>query len=266
MSAVAAKYDVPSLRAGMRMLDHLSFHPGGRTLKDLATELDCPLSSAFRIAAVLESMGVVSREADTKRIRLTPKLLEIGQRAVTESNLLEHALDVMRELRDRVEDTVLIGVRDGAEVVVLDQVTGSRMFCFVSKLGFRVPAYCSAPGKAMLAHLPPDELKGLIAAISFVRFNRRTPATPRRLREHLAAARTRGFAFDDSEQFEGVYCVGAPVFDRAGYPVASVWTTGLMMDLDRRKLPELGAVVRSHADRISARLGFAATAIQGARP
>jgi DNA-binding IclR family transcriptional regulator len=46
------------------------------------------------------------------------------------------------------------------------------------------------------------------------------------------------------------------VFDRAGYPVASVWTTGLMMDLDRKRIPKIGATVRAHADQISARLGF----------
>lgn len=54
----------------------------------------------------------------------------------------------------------------------------------------------------------------------------------------------------------GVYCIDAPVFDRAGYPVACVWTTGLMMDLERQRIPEIGATVRTHADRISARLGF----------
>jgi DNA-binding IclR family transcriptional regulator len=66
----------------------------------------------------------------------------------------------------------------------------------------------------------------------------------------------KGYAFDNAEQFEGVYCIGAPVFDRAGYPVASVWTTGLMMDLDRKRIPKIGATVRAHADQISARLGF----------
>ena len=72
------------------------------------------------------------------------------------------------------------------------------------------------------------------------------------------ASRTtkQGYAFDNAEQFEGVYCIGAPVFDRVGYPVAAVWTTGLMMDLQRKRLPEIGATVRAHADRISARLGF----------
>lgn len=247
-------YDVPSLRIGFQILDSLSRHPRGRLLSEIASDLSCPVSSAFRIVMALEELGLVSRDPGSKQIRMTQKLLLIGQRAITETNLVEHALDVMRELRDAVKDTVLIGVREGAEVVVLDQAIGSRMFCFVSKLGFRVPAHCSAPGKAMLAFLPEKEREALISSANFVRFNERTITSPEALRRELAGVVEKGYAFDDAEQFEGVYCVGAPVFDRSGYPVSSVWVTGLMMDLDRSRIPELGQTVRAHAGRISERM------------
>ena len=167
-------YDVPSLRIGFQILESLSNQPRGRVLTELAAELNCPVSSAFRIVMALEELGLVSRDPETKQIRLTRKLLLIGQRAITETNLVEHALDIMRELRDQVVDTVLIGVREGGEVVVLDQAIGTRMFCFVSKLGYRVPAYCSAPGKAMLAFLPEKERDAVLAATKLVRFNERT--------------------------------------------------------------------------------------------
>jgi DNA-binding IclR family transcriptional regulator len=199
---------------------------------------------------------LVSRAPETKQIRMTQKLLLIGQRAITETNLVENALDIMRELRDAVVDTVLIGVREGAEIVVLDEAIGSRMFCFVSKLGYRVPVYCSAPGKAMLAFLPEKDREAVLAGTKFVRFNERTIATKDELRRELEAVVAQGYAFDNAEQFEGVYCLGAPVFDRTGYPVAAVWTTGLMMDLERKRVSEIGVAVRAHADRISARMGL----------
>jgi DNA-binding IclR family transcriptional regulator len=259
MTTKKPKYDVPSLKAGFEILEHLSRHPRGSVLTEIAAAQGSPISSTYRIAVALEDLGLVSRDPDTKQIRLTNKLLSIGQRAITETNLVEHALDVMRELRDRVVDTVLIGVREGAEVIVLDEVIGARMFCFVSKLGYRIGVSCSAPGKAILAHLPERERDEVIGKIRFVRYNARTIITKAALAKELANVRATGYAFDDAEQFEGVYCVGAPVFDRAGYPVASVWTTGLMMDVKRKDLPEIGATVRAHADRISARLGFGGT-------
>jgi DNA-binding IclR family transcriptional regulator len=259
-------YDVPSLKTGFGILEYLSRHPRGKLLTDIAEDLGCPVSSAYRIAMALEDMGLVSRDAETKQIRMTNKLLLIGQRAITETNLVENALDVMRELRDRAVDTVLIGVREGTDIVVLDQATGARMFCFVAKLGYRVGVSCSAPGKAILAFLPEKEREEVIAAIRFVRYNERTITTKERLRRELEGVVKNGYAFDDSEQFEGVYCIGAPVFDRGGYPVASVWVTGLMMDLDRKRIPELGARVRDHAARVSKRLGFQTVETHGTRP
>ena len=238
------------------MLEYLSHFPRGRILTEISDELGCPVSSAYRIAMALEDMELVARDPETKQIRLTNKMLLTGQRALTESNLLENSLDIMRELRDKVNDTVLLGVRDGTEVVVLDQVTGSRMFCFVAKLGYRIGVYCSAPGKAMLAVLPDKELTEVIEAIKFHRYNERTIMTKEELRIELKRAVKNGYAFDNAEQFEGVYCTAAPIFDRSGYPVAAIWATGLMMDIKRKDVPALGVVIREHADRISARLGY----------
>jgi len=254
--AKKAKYDVPSLKSGFQILEHLSGKPRGQALTDIASALNAPVSSTYRLIMALEDMGLIMRDPETKQIRMTNKLLLIGQRAITETNLVEHALDIMRELRDRVVDTVLIGVREGADVIVLDQAMGSRMFCFVSKLGYRVGVYCSAPGKAILAHLPEKEREAVIGAIRFKRYNERTITSKDALRRELGSVIENGYAFDDSEQFEGVYCIGAPVFDRGGYPVSAIWVTGLMMDLDRKRIPAIGAEVRAHADRISARLGY----------
>jgi DNA-binding IclR family transcriptional regulator len=250
------KYDVPSLKTGFQILEHLSRHPRGQVLTDITAALDCPISSAYRIAMALEDMGLVSRDPETKQIRLTTKLLLIGQRAITEANLVEHALDIMRELRDRVQDTVLIGVRESKEVIVLDEAIGTRMFCFISKLGYRIGVSCSAPGKAILAFLPEKEREELITSLKFVRYNKRTITSKEHLRCELSSVSEKGYSFDDSEQFEGIYCIGAPVLDRSGYPVAAVWTTGLMMNIDQKRIPEIGSVVKSHADRISARLGY----------
>jgi DNA-binding IclR family transcriptional regulator len=98
--------------------------------------------------------------------------------------------------------------------------------------------------------------RGSHAAIEFVRYNNRTITSKKELRRELARVVETGRAFDGSEQFEGVYRIGAPVFECGGYPSVSVWTTGLMMDLDRAHIPETGAAVRAHAVRIPARWGF----------
>jgi DNA-binding IclR family transcriptional regulator len=130
------------------------------------------------------------------------------------------------------------------------------MFCFISKLGYRIGVSCSAPGKAIIAFLPKNEREDIINSVKFIRYNERTITTKTGLRKDLAGIVKNGYSFDDSEQFEGIYCIGAPVFDRSGYPVSAVWVTGLMMNIKRKNIPDIGKIVRAHASRISARLGY----------
>ena len=171
------KYEIPSVQACFAMLESLSHHPGGVLLSEIVEAGVLPLASAFRMSVVLENLGYVARDPETKRIRLTDKLLLLGQRALTERGLLEQSQGVLRALRDKVDGTVLIGVRDGASFVVLDQVIGSRMFCFVSKPGYRLELHCSAPGKAVWAFLPEDEREALFRQVKLTRYNVRTKAT-----------------------------------------------------------------------------------------
>ena len=60
----------------------------------------------------------------------------------------------------------------------------------------------------------------------------------------------------DAEQFDGVYCVGAPVLDKVGYPMAAVWTTGLKTDIKPGQIPTIGKAVQTAAKKISRLMGF----------
>lgn len=256
MKKAGKKYEIPSVQACFAMLESLSHHPGGVLLSEIVEAGVLPLASAFRMAVVLEGLGYVARDPETKRIRLTDKLLLLGQRALTERGILELSQGPMRALRDQVGGTVLVGVRDGASFVVLDQVIGSRMFCFVSKPGYRLELHCSAPGKAVWAFLPEDEREDLFRQVKLTRHSARTKRTAAAVRADLAATRARGYAVDDGEHFDGVYCVGAPVLDKAGYPLAAIWTTGLKTDVRPSQIPALGKAVRDAAGKVSALMGY----------
>ena len=250
------KYEIPSVKACFAMLERLSLHPSGMLLSEIVEAGVLPLASAFRMSVVLENLGYVVRDPETKRIRFTDKRLLLGQRALTERGLLEQSQGVMRALRDQVDGTVLIGVRDGSSFVVLDQVIGSRMFCFVSRPGFRLELHCSAPGKAIWAFLPEDEREALFSQVKLTRYNVRTKRTAAAVRADLDSTRVRGYAVDDAEQFDGVYCVGAPVLDKSGYPIAAIWTTGLKTDIKPSQIPSIGKAVRAAAEKIARLMGF----------
>jgi IclR family acetate operon transcriptional repressor len=88
-----------------------------------------------------------------------------------------------------------------------------------------------------------------------------TRYTPKTLTEvgtllvELERVRSEGYALDDEEEAEGVFCVGAAFFDHQGLCAGALSVTGLKVDVPLREVRQLGLTVREHADRVSSMLG-----------
>jgi len=250
------KYSAPSLERGLKILEYLAHHPGGKGQVEIAQALKCPVSSVFRITLALEKFGFLERDAETKVYRHTQKMLMLGQQALSESDLIGCALPVMRELRDELEDTVLIGVLNGTEIIVLEQALGSQLFRFSVNAGHRIRVYCSAPGKSILAYLTKVQADHVISQLDFKRFNENTITSAKAFRAELDKVRAQGYSEDKGEEYSGIYCVGSTVFDRTGEPIAAIWVTGPDMRVTPSMIPEIGKKMHQGAMRISSRLGY----------
>ena len=68
-----------------------------------------------------------------------------------------------------------------------------------------------------------------------------------------------GFALDRAEQLRGIVCVGAPVLDRHGYPIAAIWTTGPSDRIAEDQYARVGDIIRRHARAISTEFGYQAS-------
>jgi hypothetical protein len=131
----------------------------------------------------------------------------------------------MRELRDRFNETVNLGVLDGREIVYLDMVESRRSLRMQAQLGGRDPVYSTALGKAMVAFLPEDRWGEHLPA----RLTPRTEASHSSivaLRDDLRRTRERGYGLDDGENEEGVRCLGAPIFNQDGHVVGERYPDG----------------------------------------
>jgi len=251
-----ARYSAPSLERGLAILEYLARHPDGKGQVEIAQALKCPVSSVFRITLALEKAAYLERDPETKVFRHTQKMLMLGQQALSETDLIGCCMPVMRDLRDELEDTVLLGVLNGTEIIVLEQALGSHLFRFSVNAGHRIRAFCSAPGKAIIACLPERRREQVIAQTEFIRFNANTIATPQAFRKELQKVSRLGYAEDKAEEYAGIYCVGAPIFDRSGYPIASIWVTGPDVRVKPAMMPGIGAKIKEGAARISRRMGY----------
>jgi DNA-binding IclR family transcriptional regulator len=250
------RYHVPNLDRALTILELLAQHPDGLSMIEIAGILDFPNNSVYRITSTLFDHGYLSRDEHSKRFSLTRKLLALGYASLSEKNVIEMSMDIMRQLRDTTKETVLLATLLSEAMVVMEQVPGTHPFKFMVDAGSRIELHSSAPGKAMLAFLPQSETEEILGRMKMPRFNERTITHKNRFRKELKQVQAQGYAVDHGEELEGVHCVGAPIFNERGYPVASIWITGPGDRMPESSFDALGAQVIEHANRISQRFGY----------
>ncbi|MCC8062517.1 MAG: IclR family transcriptional regulator, partial [Rikenellaceae bacterium] len=249
-------YLVPILHKGFALMEYLGRWPGGRTLAQTLADLDFPKTTLHRLLAALTEEGYVCLDPETWRFTLSRRLLRLGLAALGEAGLVEYALQPMRALRDRVCESVMLGVFMDNRVVLLEQVLGSHNFTFMLKPGTDFCLHASAPGKLYLAFLPAEEREAALGAVDFRIFTQNTIGSRKALEAELDAIRRQGYATDAEEQMEGVNCVAAPVFNSFGEIAAVIWIWVPSGRLGRDGFTESAVQVVEAEDAVSARMGL----------
>jgi DNA-binding IclR family transcriptional regulator len=249
-----SRYKVPILDRTLDLLELLTRHPEGLTLTAMTEALEMPKNSVFRIATTLTLRGYAERDETTKTYRASRKLLSLGHAAVGGQRLIQAAASLLTSLRDATGETALLGTLAGNHGVVLDQVPSSHPVKVVVEIGHIFPLHTAAPAKAMLAFLPVETQKTLIAGMHFTKHTRNTIRTPKAFIAELADVMEKGYALDRCEESETYACAAAPVFDQRGGVIAALWISGPSDRLPVANLPAVGAVVLEHATVLSQKM------------
>jgi DNA-binding IclR family transcriptional regulator len=232
-----------------------AFRPGDGelTLAELTRRTGIPKPTTHRMLGELAQWNVVERTP--RGVRLGMRLFELGQLAPLQRGLREAAAPFLADLFEATHETVHLAVPDGLDVVYVQKLNGRHGPQISTRIGGRMPAYCTGVGKAMLAFGPPERFAAVVAA----GLSRRTPRTvvaPGLLAEELARVRERGVAEEHEESTVGIACVAAPVRDGSLHAVAAISITGWANRLDAARL---APAVRTAALGLSRALRAGAT-------
>jgi DNA-binding IclR family transcriptional regulator len=158
------------------------------------------------------------------------------------------------------EETIVLSVLDGPDALYLASRPGSAPIGVNYRIGLRLPASCTATGKAMLSTLSDAEVRALYPPGSLLARTTSSITNLDRLLEELNEARARGYALDDEETSDGMYCVGAPVFAQGeSRSVAGIAFSLVKARLDEIRAKRLSEEVVSLGRTLSERLGAAST-------
>jgi DNA-binding IclR family transcriptional regulator len=226
----------------------------GITLSDLSVQLHMPKSTVHRYLATLQQLGLAER-SDADRFRLGTRVIELAGLFLANSDLRTESQAALDALATQTDETIHLAVPSGTEVVYIAKVESKHALRMYSYIGARLPMYCTALGKAILAFGTPERRRDVLAQP----LKARTPSTitsRQALERELETVRSQGFAIDDEENEPGIRCVGAPIADYSQTAIAALSVSGPGDRIDRKRCAELAPIVRDAAQRISKRMGY----------
>jgi IclR family KDG regulon transcriptional repressor len=248
---------VPLVSAAVRTLSILE-QLGRRNaigLEELSRELGLAKPTLYRFLLTLQELGYARRDSDD-RWAVTLRMFNMGSRALDHMDLLSAAKPTAEALAAGLGETVHMGVLDGDSAVYVLKIESRYTIRMYSRVGRRMPLYCTAIGKVLLAFSPRAESAALLDSIRLVAFTPNTRSTRPALDEELERIRREGFGRDDEEHEEGIRCIAAPVFDYTGAVVAAISASWPRFRFDTAFEPEWADTIRTAAARISSILGF----------
>jgi IclR family acetate operon transcriptional repressor len=253
----ASRNNSLSVRRALAILSYVAradVQPDGLTLADLATGLNINKSTVLRLVKPLCDAHLVERADPSGRYRLGPETAYLGQTYLERLDLRSTAHDSMARLMEASQETVHLVVFDPPDVVYVDKVEAPQPIRMVSRIGSRQPVFCTAVGKAFLAHAS-EQIVRLVIDAGLPARTPRTITSEARLRAELDVIRAQGYAVDDVENEPDIRCVGGPIFDHMGTVVAAASISGPITRVTAQRVPELGRLVREATTEISQRLG-----------
>jgi IclR family pca regulon transcriptional regulator len=249
-----------SLERGLAILECFTpVHPI-LGIADIADELGMSRSTTHRYVTTLVALNYLEQGA-SRKYRLGLRVTDLGMSALNSTGLREHAHPYLEQLRQQASYTASLAVLDGTDLLYVDRAYSFRRGQSASdvdpKPGSRLPAYLTAMGKLLLANLPDDEQRDLLAEMNLTKRGPNTITSRRSLLAELDSIRDEGFAVEDQERAEEVHAIAAPVRNEEGEVLAAVDLTASSPRISLEGLVDaLGPHLISTADRISARLGY----------
>jgi DNA-binding IclR family transcriptional regulator len=247
---------VPAASKALRVLRFLASQTDPVPLERIARACGLPRSTAYHLIGTMIEEGFVTHLPDEHRYGLGIAAFEVGSGYARQEPLQRIARRPLVALVDRTGQSAHLAVLHGRDVLYVLEERAPRRPPLVTDVGVRLPAALTASGRAILAALPPAQVRALFPdREAFVQRHDRGPTTLSALRALLTETRQRGFATENGEVTPGFASVAAPVLDHNGHPVAGVACTFASEALDRTGAAAMATAVLETARGLSRRIG-----------
>lgn len=246
---------VRALARALNILRELGKSPSGLSLTELSQRVNLAPSTTHRLLTTLETQRFARLSAADSRWRIGVETFSTGSAFVRSRDIVEIARPTLNDLRDQTGETTNLFVSDLTSVVCMVQADAPHQMRAMFAIGGRLPAYGTAAGKVILAHMKEDAAARMIRGNKMTALTERTITDPEKLIDELREIRAKGVAFDNEEHAIGLRGVAAPVFDEFGAVTAAISLAGPSARIDMTTHQRFGVEVHKAAAIVTADSG-----------
>lgn len=225
-----------------------------RSLTQIAETIHMSKTTVHRLLATLENKRFITRDNSTGLYRLGLRFIEMASLVLQDTELHRWAKPYLERLAKEYGETVDLSILDGTHVIYLEVIESQQRVKLAAAVGQRLPAYFTASGKALLAFMPDDVVRKIIAGNLTESANHAQDSVQQML-EDLRITAERGYAISEQEYEEQINAVAAPIFDKDRNPIASIAIVGPSFRLSKDRLPALGESLHQMAQVIANEVG-----------
>jgi IclR family pca regulon transcriptional regulator len=234
-----AKSVVVSLAKACRVLEVFDGQEPELNLSEIGRLTNLDVGTVHRLVRTLVGLGYLQQAESAKRYRLGLKVIDLGFNSISRIHVQSLSRPILLSLVDSVVGAASIGVLDRSNIVYIDRVqVGLTSLGATRGIGSRIPLYCSAIGRAILAYLSPERRDQILEAEERVKLTPHTITSLRDIRQRIGEVRELGYAFSDQEMIPGVRALAVPILDREGHPLGSLSVAAQSFSMPATKFVE----------------------------
>ena len=209
-----------SLARGLAVVKAFSDQRRAMTIAQISHKTGIPRAAVRRCLYTLKQLGYADSEANN--FYLKPKILTLGYSYLSSTPLTISAQPCLNQVSRSLNESCSLAVMDEGEVLYISRSATSRVMSVALNAGSRLPAYCTALGRVMLAAMTESQLNDYFSEYELRAYTERTLVSEEKLRVLLREVGQTGYAIVEEELEIGLQSIAVPVRGASGAVVAAL--------------------------------------------
>ena len=252
------KYNIKVVERCFRILDLACKHQGPLSIHDVCDELEVNSNMAFRLLSSIQSAGYFDKNSKTGLYSLSLKCLGLSRTALQSLEIRNLTMPYLELLWTNFpKANINMGVRNGAEILIIDRIDGQSLPRTYFTPGRLVPFHCTGLGKVLCCQMEEEEVDWMIKEGGGLKaFTPQTITDRSALLEELKKVRMEGVGRDRNEYIIGDNCSAVPVMNGSGEIIAALSASALEPNMSVEEIEGTIPKLKETANRISSMLGY----------